>query len=104
MVAEGVRLGRCAADLERELVGVSHAEIGGYLLGLWGLPFSLSETAAYHHRPNAVEGGPTAALTAVHVADALLEGDESRLDLAYLDRVGLRSELPRWRAIAEQAG
>lgn len=42
---------------EQELLGFSHAEIGAYLIGLWGLPPCLFEVAAYHHLP---EGCPEA--------------------------------------------
>ena len=38
---------------EREY-GFSHAEIGAYLLGLWGLPYILVEAVALHHGPNRV--------------------------------------------------
>ncbi len=36
---------------ERQVLGFSHAEIGAYLLGLWGLPQQLIECVAYHHDP-----------------------------------------------------
>jgi HD-like signal output (HDOD) protein/ActR/RegA family two-component response regulator len=38
-------------EAETELYGVSHAEIGAYLLGLWGLPTLVTEAVAYHHAP-----------------------------------------------------
>jgi HD-like signal output (HDOD) protein/ActR/RegA family two-component response regulator len=34
---------------EQELLGVTHAEVGAYLLGLWGLPYSIVEAVANHH-------------------------------------------------------
>jgi HD-like signal output (HDOD) protein len=34
--------------------GFSHAEIGAYLLGIWGLPYPVVETVALHHSPNRV--------------------------------------------------
>jgi HD-like signal output (HDOD) protein len=37
--------------VEREVFGVSHAEIGACLLGLWGLPFRVVEAVALHHAP-----------------------------------------------------
>lgn len=36
---------------EQATWGVTHAEIGGYLLGLWGLPFQIVEAVANHHHP-----------------------------------------------------
>jgi len=38
-------------DLEHELIGFNHSEIGGYLLDLWGLPYPVIEAALYHHDP-----------------------------------------------------
>src|SRR5579863_1012724 len=39
---------------EQELYGVSHAEVGAYLLGLWGLPSFVTEAVAHHHQPGRV--------------------------------------------------
>jgi HD-like signal output (HDOD) protein/ActR/RegA family two-component response regulator len=35
--------------VERERFGVSHAEVGAYLLALWGLPHDVIEAVAAHH-------------------------------------------------------
>jgi HD-like signal output (HDOD) protein len=102
---EARRSGRPVQVVEKERLGVTHAEVGGYLLGTWGLPFSIVECVVLHHRPNDVGDGPCEVLAAVHAADAL--GDqtyggaaENRLDLSFLERAGCAAELPRWRAIA----
>ena len=39
------------SDAERKVLGASHAEIGAYLLGLWGLPDAIVEPVAFHHEP-----------------------------------------------------
>jgi putative nucleotidyltransferase with HDIG domain len=76
---------------------VTHAEIGAYLIGLWGLSDALVEAIAFHHRPagsGSVQFGP---LTAVHIADALehhrrTEGGRYAardLDVDYLVSAGL---------------
>ncbi|MDR0304262.1 MAG: HDOD domain-containing protein [Chitinispirillales bacterium] len=36
-------------EVEQELLGIMHAEVGAYLLGLWGLPELVIELIAYHH-------------------------------------------------------
>ncbi|MGC4093750.1 MAG: response regulator [Polyangiaceae bacterium] len=36
-------------DCERSRFGTSHAEVGAYLLGLWGLPFDVIDAVAAHH-------------------------------------------------------
>jgi putative nucleotidyltransferase with HDIG domain len=39
---------------ERQVIGASHAEIGAYLLGIWGLPHAVVEAVAHHHQPDRV--------------------------------------------------
>lgn len=92
--------------MEAELLGVTHAEVGAYLLGLWGLPPAIVEAVAYHHHPEL--GVPTDTLVAVHVANALSHQDaggdpssEERLDLAFVQGSGFGAELASWRAVAD---
>jgi HD-like signal output (HDOD) protein len=49
--------GRALHHVERECLGATHAEIGAYLLGVWGVPFTITETVAFHHQPSAVSAG-----------------------------------------------
>lgn len=42
------------AQAERDRFGATHAEVGGYLLRLWGLPFSLVDSVTRHHDPDAL--------------------------------------------------
>ncbi len=98
---------------EQEEIGVGHAEVGAYLLGVWGLPYPILEAAAYHHDPRRLPHQERfSALTAVHVARSLviarlasrpafLEADGA-LDLAYLDELGVRAQLPAWEALADE--
>src|SRR4030095_5269981 len=57
-----------SAAAEREVFGVTHAEVGAYLLGLWGIPFPIVEAVAFHHRPNEVAPESRALGTAIHIA------------------------------------
>jgi HD-like signal output (HDOD) protein/ActR/RegA family two-component response regulator len=41
-------------EAERQVIGASHAEIGAYLLGLWGLPYAVIEAVAFQHWPQRV--------------------------------------------------
>ena len=41
-------------EAEQRLMGVSHAEVGAYLLGLWGLPAPVVEAVANHHVPGRI--------------------------------------------------
>jgi HD-like signal output (HDOD) protein len=101
-----------AYKVEREMIGITHAEVGGYLLSAWGLPFTVVEAVAYHHDPGAVTEGPYDVLAAVHVAEGLLDGavdaygppSRTPLDMGFLERTGFVAELPRWRAAAADIG
>ncbi len=94
-------------DAEREVLGATHAEIGAYLLGLWGLPDPIIEAVALHHHPNECAHTTFSPLSAVHAANVLERehgsgracwGQPSRLDLTYLDAVGKAVRLDDWRA------
>jgi HD-like signal output (HDOD) protein len=56
-------------EVEHQLWGVTHADVGALLLGLWGLPDTIVQAVAYHHKP-ASEAATDLAKT-VAVADAL---------------------------------
>jgi putative nucleotidyltransferase with HDIG domain len=56
-------------DAEQQILSATHAEVGAYLLGLWGLPDSIVEAVAYHHRPMDCANKAFCALTALHAAD-----------------------------------
>jgi len=114
-VAHEIREG--AADMaavERRSFGVSHAEIGAYLLGLWQVPFLITEAIANHHTPARVpEQTGLTLIAAVHIADALAceVGDASypciahprtEPDAAYLAALGLSEKLPAWRTLARE--
>jgi putative nucleotidyltransferase with HDIG domain len=99
-------------DAERAVLNATHAEVGAYLLGLWGLPDAIVEAIAFHHQP---ADHPTTCfepLVAVHVADALdnwssvpkeTEGPPGGLDSDFLSALGLDQRLPVWmEALREQ--
>ena len=60
---------------ERELIGASHAEVGAYLLGLWGLPRSVVEAVAFQHAPAQTAHSEFDVLTALVLAESLTMSD-----------------------------
>ncbi|MDR3415821.1 MAG: response regulator [Nevskia sp.] len=102
--------GRPCHAVETDTLGVSHAEIGAYLLGLWGLPFHIVEAVAYHHRPSGLpRRDDCRLLAALHVANvlAVLPGDKAELpadtlDQAFIDSADCHADIERWRAIAAE--
>ena len=95
--------------LERATVGATHAQLGGYLLGLWGLPVSIVEAVALHEEPAIDTVTNSLLIGAVHFAsrctDAVQSGaglEEAALDLAFLERAGLATLLEDWTSIAKE--
>lgn len=87
-------------EVEREVIGHSHTEVGAYLIGLWGLPNQVVESVAYHHEPAACVDAGFTPLTAVHAATAIVaaSNDDSLTDLDgdYVDKLGLTAKISEW--------
>jgi putative nucleotidyltransferase with HDIG domain len=98
-------------EAERETFGVSHSEVGAYLLGLWGLPVTIVEAIALHHEPARSGVRAFSPLAVAHVANALekeINDPEAgkatdAIDGAYLAEIGLASRLDAWRDAALDA-
>jgi len=98
-------------EAEQHLCGTTHAEVGGYLLGLWGLPYAIVEAVANHHAPTRVDVIEFGILSATHVANGLVNeltdlaiGQptvcDASIDLDYCEAVGVADKLDRWREVA----
>ena len=60
---------------ERKLIGTSHAEVGAYMLGLWGLPHAVVEAIAFQHRARDAEHKEFDVLAALATALCLTAAD-----------------------------
>jgi putative nucleotidyltransferase with HDIG domain len=86
-----------------------HAEVGAYLLGLWGFPNSIVEAVAFHHTPNRASEKGFGLSGIVHVADRLVHlrsehcstSIDTGLQPGYLEGLGLEHCLPKWSAVVE---
>jgi HD-like signal output (HDOD) protein/ActR/RegA family two-component response regulator len=97
-------------EAELELFGSTHAEVGGYLLGLWGLPSKIVQAVVHHLEPvtgaRVFDAGAAlyvSNLLSVNPAVPALEAVPARaiaLDLAYLRTLGVAHQLEDWRRIA----
>jgi HD-like signal output (HDOD) protein len=91
---------------ENAVYGVTHSEVGAYLLGLWGLPQSIVEGVAFHHRPGSVVSKEFELSGLIHVAE-LMEHHERKgldhdleafgLDMAYLEKLRLADKILFWQ-------
>ena len=97
----------CSA--EEEILGITHAEVGAYLMELWGLPSPIIEALAFHHDPSIYGDNRFSPLTAVHVANALEHekqdetNDESQpaIDYKYLSGLGMNNRISYWKEIRQ---
>lgn len=92
------------SQAEQDEFGCTHAGIGAYLLGLWGLHDSLVEAVAFHHNPMHCPAREFTPLAAVHVSNALShENDEhggvrnQQLDAGYIDSLEMQDKMDAWR-------
>jgi HD-like signal output (HDOD) protein len=95
-------------ELERRMLGYTHADAAAYLLALWGLPQSIVDAVAHHHTPRRGRAGGLAGV--VHVADVLV-GDGLRryglitgrqpMDLEFVRSLGVDDQLPGWTQLVD---
>jgi HD-like signal output (HDOD) protein/CheY-like chemotaxis protein len=93
-------------QVEQELFGASHADVGAYLLALWGLPNPIIEAVAMHHEPSRSAAPEFSPAIAVHVADVFAhefsgiktEVPLPQLDTAHLTTIGFAGRIETWRA------
>jgi HD-like signal output (HDOD) protein len=79
-------------------------------MDLWGLPAALVEAIAFHHNPEKARASGFTALTAVHVANALVhERDQSApgqaersIHFQYLFQLRLLDRLDAWRKLVRK--
>ncbi len=97
-------------ELENNMFGTSHAEVGAYLMGLWGLDYPVIEAIAFHHRPGKSLSDSTGLLTAVHFGDAFdrLKNEEDgngglkQLDREYLENLGISDRINDWQIVCKE--
>lgn len=98
--------------VEEQLIGVSHAEVGAYLLSLWGLPYPLVEAVAHHHHPDRVPQDKLGVLAIVYLSNLLAHELDKQADQAAgfvtdeinpnaVEQAGLSGELETWRSKLE---
>lgn len=92
-------------EVELETFGCNHAQVGAYMLGIWGLPDAVVEAVAFHHKPSECLLQGFGALAAVHVANVVdheRTGTDQNLlapmyDVEFLTRAALSHKVTAWR-------
>ncbi len=105
--------GRSLFTVEEELIGISHAEVGAYLLSLWGLPYPVVEAVAHHHHPERVSQRTLDMINVVYLSNLLAHENSCEsgqtalahqgMDPKLLQDIGMADQLPEWRHMAEAA-
>jgi HD-like signal output (HDOD) protein len=96
----------------RRAEGVTHAEVGTYLLSLWGLPCQVVEAVAHHHQPRRVPQDSLDAVGILHIANFLAHEHAMRhasakgcayqpLDEAYVESLDVKEQIAAWNEMAE---
>ena len=105
VIAQAKSQNRQVWQVEQEVFGATHADVGAYLLALWGLPNPIIEAVAMHHQPAGCAVATFSPTIAVHAADVFVhelsgantEVPQPQLDADYLARLGLADRIDAWR-------
>ncbi len=98
--------------IEEDLIGVSHAEVGAYLLSLWGLPYPLVEAVAHHHHPDRVPHDKLGVVPIVYLSNVLAHHQDKQADqqagmvteeinAEVVAQAGLTEQLEEWQGKLE---
>ncbi len=97
---------RFVERVEQEILQTTHADVGAYLLGIWGLTDAVVEAVAFHESPGTAPTEGLGLPAIVHAADRLVhfpeqtdpDCEELGLDTRCLDEFGMRERWPVWQA------
>jgi putative nucleotidyltransferase with HDIG domain len=96
--------------VEEKLIHISHAEVGAYLLSLWGLPYTVVEAVAHHHHPRRMPQSRVDMPLVVYLSNLLAhergataKGLQLPEIVELLEQTGVAGKLSERRKIAELA-
>lgn len=89
-----------------EQVDRHHAEVGAYLLGLWGFPSHVAAAVALHHTPMLRADSGLDLTVLIHIADRLSHAHDAKslgaaelgIEPGLLEDLELSNHLPQWWA------
>jgi|SRR3990172_3311236 len=61
-------------ELENEVIGFNHAQVGGELLRAWKLPVNIQDAVEFHHTPSMAKESPLGAAI-IHIADSIAKSE-----------------------------
>jgi HD-like signal output (HDOD) protein/CheY-like chemotaxis protein len=89
---------------EESIFGANHADVGGYLLSLWGLSTAVVEAISFHHEPAGSGSGSFSPTVAVHAANYLTQVHDGTalvtpIDEEFMKRTGFIGSLEVWKGL-----
>jgi len=79
-LATARRNGTSLHEGEIAALGVSHAEVGAYLLGIWGMPLEIVDAVLLHHGTPRTDRQPTSIARTVYLADRLAHDPDASVE------------------------
>ena len=93
---------------EQRILHADHAEAGGYLIGLWGLPGPVVEAVAFHHRLDEYPMPSFCPALAVHSADIIHNQlypdphfEAPHPNTQFFDQAGLAGRFDTWHELCK---
>lgn len=95
---------------EEQVFGACHGDMGGYLIGLWGLPGPVVESIAFHNRLEQYPEISFCPPVIVHAADAIYYrlnpdgciGEPPQLNEPILEQIGLLDHTETWLELCRE--
>ncbi len=95
---------------EQQMFEADHGDVGGYLMGLWGLPGVVVEALTFHHKLGSYPEASFCPALAVHAADVvyymlnpeLCVGKPPVINLPYLEEAGLDHRFGLWLELCKE--
>ena len=97
-------------EAEKDILGFTHAEVGAYLLAIWGFDEDVIEAIYCHHEPERLGSVDMSPAVAIHVANAFdhelrvknTEYAPHLLSAEWLEQNGFSAKLPEWLQICAE--
>ena len=96
--------------VEKQILKTTHAEVGAYLIGLWGLPDTVIEALAYHHYPDKIQVDGLSPFISVYLANLFdhelaakkVQAKPREIDKEFINNKGFGEKIDLWRNLCEQ--
>lgn len=95
---------------EQQIFEGDHGDVGGYLLGIWGLPGGVVEATTFHHKLEHYPESSFSPALAVHAADVMYYtlypnkclGEPPVINQTYLEKLELGDRFEQWLQLCQK--